>query len=277
MDIRIVNTCNNKCLYCLEQSYRNEKEFIDLSNIINKLDNKNDKIITFYWWNPLLHPDLINIIEYSKNNGYLSIWLLTNTFWISNYFINKLILAWLTSIWIYFNCFDSKKHNLIVNWWIWLKELINNIKIIKSTWINCKIIIHINKQNINLIWRDIYILNKNFWVKEFEFINYFPFDIPYDLNRSNLEYDEKKNRKNIDYIFKIINKYKLKCKFIKFPKSFFWDFMNYYDFANWIERQIWEEDIVRLSSSKKPFCLLEKRCKNCFIKDKCEILWILKD
>jgi molybdenum cofactor biosynthesis enzyme MoaA len=49
MDLRIVNTCNNDCLYCLEQSYRTKGKYINKEEIFKDiLNNFADKIITFY-------------------------------------------------------------------------------------------------------------------------------------------------------------------------------------------------------------------------------------
>jgi pyruvate formate-lyase activating enzyme-like uncharacterized protein len=49
MDLRIVNNCNNDCLYCLEQSLRKKEKYIDKDYICNLLLNENDKnILTFY-------------------------------------------------------------------------------------------------------------------------------------------------------------------------------------------------------------------------------------
>jgi hypothetical protein len=68
----------------------------------------------------------------------------------------------------------------------------------------------------------------------------------------------------------VIKREKLNAKFIKFEENFFWKFIEYYDFEKWILEQIWEEDKERLAM-KKPFCLVENRCKGCFIKDNCKI------
>ena len=79
MDLRIVNTCNNNCLYCLEQSLREEKKYIDLNNIKSVLQESDEKNLTFYGWNPLLHPELIEIIWCAKKNNFENIWILSNT------------------------------------------------------------------------------------------------------------------------------------------------------------------------------------------------------
>lgn len=270
MDLRIVNTCNNNCLYCLEQSYRLKEKYIYKNDIFLLINKNLDDNITFYWWNPLLHPDIIEIVKYSFSLWYKSIWILTNSYWLDNNLLNNLIENWLSSIWLYFNSFNREKHNLIVNWWIDYDEFINNLSIISKTKLFLKVIIHVNNENINSIYKDLLILNKKFWIKNFEFINYFPFDRPYDLYKNILEFDEFKNKDYINNIFIIIEKLKLNVSFVKFPKSFFWKYIKYYDFSNWILNQIGEEDINRLDIKEKPFCFLESRCNSCFIRDNCK-------
>ncbi len=272
MDLRIVNTCNNNCVYCLEQSLRRKDKFINKYIIFDLLKKeKNKEILNFFWGNSLLHPDLIEIIEFAKNIWFKNIGLLTNSFWLEKYNLEEFIKNNLTSFWIYFNNFDGKKHNLIV-WknWINLKKLLENIEKLKQNHFFVKIIIHINKQNIDTIYKDILILNKKLWIKNFEFINYFPFDRPYDEFKNILEYGILKNRKNIDKIFLVIKKLQLSINFGKFSKEFFWKNKEFYNFQNWILEQIWEEDLEVLESKKEPFCKKQNRCSSCFLKDKCK-------
>ncbi len=270
MDLRITNTCNNNCLYCLEESLRKKEKYIKkekLYKVIKEDIKKNN--ITFYWGNPLLHPDISKIISYCQKSWFKNIWLLTNTFSLNKIFLENLKNKWLKSIWFYFNSFDFKKHKLITNNWIKLKDLIENINIIKKSWLFYKSIIHINKQNIDSISKDIIILNSKFWVKNFEFINYFPFDKPYK-NKEFLEYNTIKNKNNINRLFLLIKKLKINVNFVKFSKDFFWDFIEYYNYKRGILNQIWEEDIPVLKSKEIPFCFKEKRCQGCFLKDNCK-------
>ena len=269
MDIRIVNTCNNNCLYCLEWSLRSKEKFISKDFLFTKIDNESNlENITFYWWNPLLHPNLVELIKYSYNRGFCWIWLLSNTKWLNKDYLSELIWKWLSTFWIYFNWFNKNNHE-IVNWnGIEYEELLENLKLLAISWINIKLIIHLNNLNIKTIARDLIILKEKYWFNNFDIVNYFPFDKPYE-NREILDYDINENRKYIDFIFKIIKKLNLKVKFVKFSKDFFWEFSNYYDFKNWVLNQIWEEDIERLAVDY-PFCLEEKRCKSCFIKDICK-------
>jgi len=270
MDIRIVNTCNNNCIYCLEWSLRKKENFINTEIIYNKiLKIYQREHITFYWWNPLLHPDLLEIIKKSKKLGYKNIGILSNSQTISKDLLWELKNYWLSSIWIYFHTFDKSKH-LLTNWgWIELETLIFNLKVLKNSGLYFKIIIHINKQNIKTIWRDILILNSKFWVINFEFINYVPFGEAYN-NRWLLQYKIEDNSNEINTLFYIIKSLKLQVSFLKFNKEFFWIYNEYYDEQKAILNQIWEEDIEILEWNKTPKCFIEKRCEYCFLKHKCK-------
>jgi tRNA A37 methylthiotransferase MiaB len=49
MDLRIVNTCNSNCLYCLEQSLRAKQKYVPKAEIFEEIEkNNSDKVITFY-------------------------------------------------------------------------------------------------------------------------------------------------------------------------------------------------------------------------------------
>lgn len=268
MDIRIVNTCNNNCLYCLEQSYRKKEEFIKFEKIKEIFFKwKEKKNITFYWGNPLLHPELYNILDFFKKYSIEWVNIITNTFGLTQESIEGLKKFWLSSFWIYFNSFNTDVHDSIVGGGISLKELLRNISLIKQEWIHFKVIIHVNKKNVENLFQDVYILNKKYSVKDFEFINYFPFDRAY-IFRDLLGYNYDENRKDIDKLFLIIKKLKLNTFFLKFDKAFFWKFLEFYDLEKGVEKQIGKEDRERLKE-KFPFCFLEKRCIHCFIKDKC--------
>jgi len=272
MDLRIVNTCNNDCSYCLEQSLREKEKFFLKKYIFSLLKKENDReVLNFFWGNPLLHPDLLEIIKFAKKNWFKNIGLLSNSFWINKSFLLKLKEEWLNNFWIYFNSFSEKNHNLIIwNNWIDINSLFNNIILLKNNNFLVKIIIHINNQNIRTIYKDILILNKKYNITNFEFINYFPFDRPYNKFQKLLEYNIIENKQNIINFFKIINVLQINVKFVKFSKDFFWNYIKYYNFKKWILEQIWEEDIDILKWNKRPFCLIDKRCISCFLKDKCK-------
>ncbi len=270
MDIRIVNTCNNNCLYCLENSLRSKEKYISKHEIYSVIGKKSDKEnISFYWWNPLLHPDLQEIIAHCKQESIHWISLLSNSYSLNKAYLGKLIDSWLNGFSIYFNSFDKQVHQ-IVNWWgIWYKELLKNLEILSKSLIKIKAIIHVNNLNIKTIARDILVLNKKYEIKSFDFINYFPFDRPYE-NRDSLQYSIVSSSQNIKKIFEVVLRLWIEVNFLKFPRDFFLWYDRFYNFNRWIIEQMWKEDILRLDTDKKPFCYLEQRCSQCFIRDNCK-------
>lgn len=274
MDLRIVNTCNNNCLYCLENSLRKKEKYISKELLFTKiLEVKEKKNITFFWWNPLLHPDLAEIINFCYKNWFKWIWILSNTFWLEKVSLSNLIDKWLNTFWVYFNSFNKKNHELVNGWGINYESFLENLKFINESWLFLKMIIHVNNLNIHSIARDVLILREKYWIENFDFVNYFPFDKPYE-NKKILEYSFSKNKAHIDLLFKVIKKLNLKVNFVKFSKDFFGEYLNFYNYKKGVLEQIWEEDIERLSWDKTPFCFDEKRCNMCFIKDNCKFYGI---
>lgn len=268
MDLRIVNTCNNNCLYCLEQSLRKKEKFIDKYSIFDTLCNTENKdILSFYWWNPILHPDLLEIISYAKKIWFNSISILTNTYGLEETYIDKLIYAWINSVSVYFNCFSSARHNLITQGGIPIDKLLRNISLLNNRQLISKVIIHINKYNIDIIYKDIVVLFTKYKVTKIDFVNYFPFDRPYDSYKESLQYDILYNRGYIDKMLKVLMKLNIDTTFLKFRKDFFWVFQSFYDFDTGIKKQISEEDFIRIRWWNHPICYEKDRCWSCFIQD----------
>lgn len=217
MDLRIVNICNSDCVYCLEQWLRKKKKFLEKKEIFSILTlEKNRNILSFYWWNPLLHPDLLDIICFAKNLWYKNISLLTNTIWLSNKLVLDLKLAGLTGISFYFHSFLKEKHDLVVRGGIQLDDLIRNIYIIKNSNLRYKCIIHVNKQNIKSLYKDTAYLFKKFAITDFEFIKYHLVSRAKKDFKYILEYKLEEEKKYLSYLKKIIFRLNITATFVKF-------------------------------------------------------------
>lgn len=228
MDIRIVNTCNNNCLYCLEQELRTQQKFYSVESIFDSITTWKDKNITFYWWNPLLHPDIQTIIKSAHNHWVSSIGVLSNTYTLSKENLESLKNAWLTDFWFYFYSFHSKIHEIYSGWWIALELLLENILLLKASWLRVKAIIHVHKWNIKTLSNDVKILYKKFWITHFEFIDYLIEDRAKKYNQL-LSYSIAENREEINNLFSQIKQLNIRVKFVRFKKDFFWDFKEYKD------------------------------------------------
>lgn len=270
MDIRITNSCNNNCLYCLEQSYRTQEPFITLQALRLLLEKKerNDTSLTFYGGNPLLHPKLREIITIAQEQGFLSINILSNTFGIENILSNHSSKLEGIHFGFYFHSFHETRHATITNGGVSLKSLLTNISHIRACWYSLKAIIHVNKQNIRTLPKDIVLLAKRFSIQQIEFINYFPFDRAYQQYHELLRYTVEDERRYIDTLFRILQKTKISARFIKFEKQFFWDFLSYYNLEEWILWQMCHDDKNRIKDSS-PSCKSPPRCQSCYIKDIC--------
>lgn len=216
MDLRIVNTCNNNCLFCLEQAYRKKIKFIKKEKIFEILEQEENKdILCFYWWNPFLHPDLEEIIIFARNIWFKNISLLTNTFWLSEEFLKKLKNAWLTGISFYFNSFSEEKQKFLTNSSNSVKNLLKNILLFKKSNFQIKCIIHLNRQNIEETPKNIIILNQKFWIKNFEFVKYHMVSRAKNF-KNFLEFDSFEEEIFFRKIRKISEKLNLNINFKKF-------------------------------------------------------------
>lgn len=215
MDLRIVNTCNNDCLFCLEQELRDKKEFISLSEILKILESEQQRdILCFYGGNPLLHPELVEILVAAKNLGYKNISLLTNTYTITTDYMYLLKSVGLNTIHFYFHSFDEQVHARIVNGGISLRDMLKNITILQSSWLAWRAIFHVNKQNYLTIHRDVWVLFQKFWIRQFECINYLPVSRAFEKYNVLLEYDQAKIvQAKLSYIS---TKYNIELTFIRF-------------------------------------------------------------
>jgi MoaA/NifB/PqqE/SkfB family radical SAM enzyme len=232
MDLRIVNTCNNNCLYCLEQELRDKKQYLSLDFLLPKITENKENNITFYWWNPLLHPDLTQIIKESSKNWKSNIWILSNTWNLHKELIEKLINNGLNNFWFYFYSFQENIHDLYSWWNLNLRSLCSHIKLIQQYNIHTKAVIHLNKWNIQNISHDIEVLHNNFWVKTFEIINYLIVDRAVKYSKL-LEYNISTNRENIDKLFNKIKQLNIQVKFVRFNKDFYWKYQNFNDNKQW--------------------------------------------
>lgn len=226
MDIRIVNTCNNNCKYCLEQNLRSKDKFISPFFLSEKINNNRDNYITFYWWNPILHPKINQIIRLSKKSWKNNIWILSNSYWLDKEKLKQIIESGLNNFWFYFYSFDTKIHNFYSGGSLEVRELCKNIQILQKSGIYIKAIIHIHNGNIRTIAKDIYYLNSKFWIKNFEFIHYNIVDRAVDFQEY-LKYNISENRENIDKLFQEIKRLNLSVKFVRFEQEFYWNNTEY--------------------------------------------------
>ena len=228
MDLRIVNTCNNNCLYCLEQELRTKDKFIPAEIIHTTLLKHKETNLTFYWGNPLLHPDLEVIISNAQKIWYNNIWLLSNTGWLSSEYLTALIDKGLSTFWFYFYWFQDDIHKLYSGNNISIKQLCKNIDLLSQSNLYLKCIMHVHKWNIKTLTRDIEILYRKFHIKTFEFIDYMLVDRAKRYEKL-LAYNIEDYSEERDILFEKIKELNIQVKFVRFNKDFFWKYQEYND------------------------------------------------
>lgn len=227
--------CQLKCPGC----YR----WIDKWNVISKhisidilkkqIDNfikkRNVQTISIAWWEPLLYPNIFELIRYIKSKKLFSK-IYTNWIALSKNFLEKLKKSWITEIVIHIDMFQN------IPDWIWKNEIELNslrqkyIDLFKEiSWINLGFIMPISSKNI-IYLEDLL----KFFRSNIETINLIVFSIYKDSN-----WDEEKNfnieKLIIDLKEKInyepcayLNKIKDKNKIAWIFQNWFWNNDEYF-------------------------------------------------
>ncbi|MBP7795751.1 MAG: radical SAM protein [Elusimicrobiales bacterium] len=69
--IEITNRCNMKCLMCgVNKNNQSTLDYIEIKKVIDDTKKSGIKNIRFTGGEPLLHPDILKILHYSKKNGF---------------------------------------------------------------------------------------------------------------------------------------------------------------------------------------------------------------
>lgn len=97
--LEITSKCNFSCIYCY-LGYRTEEKdmsFNDIKKVIDILSKSNVRQVTLTGGEPLLHPNILNIVKYSSDKG-LIVHLCTNGYLLSEDLAKKLAKNGLTQI-----------------------------------------------------------------------------------------------------------------------------------------------------------------------------------
>ncbi len=143
-DIKVGFACNNHCTFCVQwdKRYKYKPRTLDeIKKIILDEYNFWAKYVVFTWWEPTVHPNLIDAVKYAKEVWYLQIQIQSN--W-TNFdkieYVKALIEAGVTEFSPSIHWFKKETHDKQV-WtpWAWdrvVKWLINLRKL------NCLVIIN---------------------------------------------------------------------------------------------------------------------------------------
>lgn len=132
-DIKVWFACNNYCTFCVQWDKRTKYKPRTIDEIKKIIDNEyenNARQVVFTWWEPTVHPKLVEAVAYAKEVWYKQIQIQSNG---TNFdrmdYVKKLISAWVTEFSPSIHGFNKETHNKQV-WtpWAWdkvVKWLIN--------------------------------------------------------------------------------------------------------------------------------------------------------
>lgn len=172
VDVKVWFACNNYCDFCVQwdKRYRYKprtKE--EIQDILIKEYQNNARWIVFTWWEPTVHPDLIECVKFAKELWFISIQIQSNWRNFSKLdYLKKLIEAGVTEFSPSIHGFKATTHDKQV-WspWAWeevIKWLINLQKLKQAVIINSVV----TKSNYKEIPELAALLIK-LWVHQYQF------------------------------------------------------------------------------------------------------------
>ena len=120
-----------------------------------------------------IHPNILEIISYSKKLWYKNINIITNGMLFSNYeFAEQIILAWATRVNLSIHSHLSEVEDYItkIPWWLEKKlKAIKNFQILQNKWLlksNLSMNLVLNKFNMKDIAKTVLFFSKKIWIND---------------------------------------------------------------------------------------------------------------
>lgn len=296
IEINIWKACNNNCLFCMSWITKNKVLWFEkietLKNEIIKLNKKWYSSIWLLWWEPTIHPNFLEIINFAKEKWFKDIEVVSNwTKFDDKNYLTEAIKLWLTRISVSIHSINSKEEELLT-WGILgiLEKKINTIKnIIKATknWkLKKELSVNIIISKINYKWiKKLILFLYKLWTRSFR------------LNFIQLEWNSTKNYEILaleygeftKYLYDIVslhNKFEnIKINFESIPWCYSW--LNYEKFLKYSEQEtdrkkdkisrndidLVSREIINQLNRRKELKWYINKCKNCFLKWDCEWIW----
>ena len=298
IELNIWKACNNKCRFCMSsKSSLWDIKFVSLDILKKKIKLYADKwynSIWFLWWDISIHPNILEIVKFCKQNNFENINVITNWMVFDNEeFANSLIESWVTRINISIHSHINKIEDYLtrVKWWLQRKlKAIDNFNKLYNSWKlrdALSINIVVNKKNYkNIVETCLY-----FWKEKN--IN----DIRINFIRLNKDVKENWDDLKLSYteflpylkkLVYISIKYKIRITFDTIPACIFYkiDKKNYKVI---IKKFLWEDldHIVEIDHINKNdnfdwkkrkkdiFKTQFKNCEFCIYRESCQ--WVRKE
>lgn len=174
VDIKIIYSCNNHCLFCIQWEEKRikywAKSLQEIQEILlTSLKKSNTRQVVFTGGEPTLHPQLLRAIEYAKAIGYIYIFVQSNWQNFSDLeFCLKLKKAGITHFAPSIHWFYPKTHDLLTQTeWAWMK-VVQWIRNAKKIWSKVTLNIVVTKQN----YKEMTLLSGllcKLWIDSFQF------------------------------------------------------------------------------------------------------------
>lgn len=138
--ISITNLCNLNCTYCNQNEYALEKQNIPLEfykNLIGALKELCIEKIRFTGGEPLLNPNILDLIKYTKENSIKDICITTNGILLDKY-IDDLVDYGLTRLNISLDTIEKEKYFDLTGK-DYVTKVLKNIELVKEKGIEVKL------------------------------------------------------------------------------------------------------------------------------------------
>lgn len=171
-DVKVWFACNNMCLFCVQWDKRTKyppRSIDEIKKILKDEFNNWSRWLVFTWWEPTIHPKLIEAIKFAKNLWYESIQIQSNGRNFSKIeYVKELIDAWVTEFGPSIHWFKASTHDKQV-WakWAWEETIkwIINLRNLKQSIIINSVVTKLNYKEIP----ELASLLVKLWVNQFQF------------------------------------------------------------------------------------------------------------
>jgi MoaA/NifB/PqqE/SkfB family radical SAM enzyme len=171
-DVKVWFACNNHCTFCVQWNKRQKfkpRTFSEIKSILETEYNEWARYVVFTWWEPTVHPNLVESVDYAKKLWFIQIQIQSNG---TNFdkidYVKKLISAGVTEFSPSIHWFHKHTHDLQVQTpWAW-ERVIQWIINLKKLWQLVVINSVITQTNYTEIPKLASLLIK-LWVDQFQF------------------------------------------------------------------------------------------------------------
>lgn len=132
--LHITNSCNLKCKHCYASSgtrFENEMSFEEIKNLVDQLEEMNVTYVTVTGGEPLMRPDVFEIIKYIRNKN-MNVMLTTNGTLMTQEIIDKLKNLGVDSVQISIDSHLEQVHDAFRGMQGAYKKSIEGIKLCKK-------------------------------------------------------------------------------------------------------------------------------------------------